>query len=224
MTGFKAILFDCDGVLLDSEPLGCTALAEAITFAGRPMNRVEAAAIFSGSAASESRAWMAANGFAAEAVFADADRRLFKMFDREIPLIPGIETILAGFAVPMAVCSNASRERLERSLLRSPLAVRFGPHVWSADDVARAKPAPDMALKASAALGLSPHETVFLDDNIHGIRCAREAGALAIGFIGPGDHRPGHAETLRAAGAHHVVHGMLECHALLTRLSLPLAA
>lgn len=224
MTRFKAILFDCDGVLLDSEPLGCTALAEALTAAGRPMTRVEAAEIFSGSAASDSRAWMAAAGFEAERVFADADQRLFAMFAQHIPLIPGIETILAGFSVPMAVCSNASRERLELSLLRSPLAVRFGQYIWSADDVAQPKPAPDMALKAAAALGVSPGETVFLDDNIHGIRCARAAGCLAIGFIGPGDHRPGQAEILRAAGAHHVVHGMAECHALLTRLSLPLAA
>lgn len=224
MRRFGAILFDCDGVLIDSEPQGCLALARAVTGAGVPMTPAEATAMFSGCAAADSRARMAALGLDAETVFAESDRLLFEMFDREIPHIPEIEAVLAGVSVPVAICSNSSVARLDRSILRTPLAVRFGAHVYSADHVAAAKPAPDLALLAAARLGVAPGDAIFIDDNIHGIRCAVAAGCLAVGFIGPSDHRPGHDDTLRVAGADHVVRGMAEFHALLDRLSLKLAA
>lgn len=224
MRRYDAILFDCDGVLIDSEPLGCAALARAVTEAGMPMTRDEATAVFSGSAANDSRAHMAALGLDAAAVFAESDRILFQMFDRAIPHIPGIEAVLETCPLPMAVCSNSSVERLGRSLLRTPLARHFGPHVYSADHVAAAKPAPDLALFAAARLGVLPGRAIFIDDNIHGIRCAAQAGCLAVGFIGPSDHRPAQAQTLRDAGADHVVHGMAEFRALLDLLLVKHAA
>ncbi|MBD9528462.1 MULTISPECIES: HAD family phosphatase [Paracoccus] len=219
---YDAILFDCDGVLLDSEPLGCGALAQAITAAGFPMDRDEAARIFSGNGGDQSRGWMAQAGLDAEQVFAAADRMLFQMFDQHIPHIPGIERVLWDFDVAMAVCSNSSIRRLDRSIARTPLARRFGPHVYSAEHVARAKPAPDLAIFAAARLGVAPERAIFIDDNPHGILCARDAGCLAVGFIGPSEHREGHADRLLDAGAHHLVHGMDEFHTLLSDLSLPL--
>src|SRR5690606_23943568 len=77
MRRFDAILFDCDGVLIDSEPLGCAALARAVTEAGMPMTQEQATALFSGSAAAESRARMARLGLDAATVFAESDRILF---------------------------------------------------------------------------------------------------------------------------------------------------
>lgn len=219
---YSAILFDCDGVLLDSEPMGCDALAQAVTAAGRPMTRDEAVTIFSGNGAAASFAWMEAAGLDAAAVFEHADRLLFAMFDVAIPLIPGIERVLQDFDLPMAVCSNSLLRRLRHSLVRTPIAARFGSHVYSAEQVAKAKPAPDLALFAAERLGIAPQDAIFIDDNAHGILCARAAGCLAVGFVGPSEHRPGHGETLAAAGAHHVVHGMAELHALLRDLSLPL--
>ncbi len=224
MRRFDAILFDCDGVLIDSEPLGCAALARAVTEAGMPMTQEQATALFSGSAAAESRARMARLGLDAATVFAESDRILFAMFDRAIPHIPGIEAVLEDCPVPVAVCSNSSVERLRRSLLRTTLARHFGGHVYSADHVAAAKPAPDLALFAAARLGVMPERAIFIDDNIHGIRCAAQAGCLAVGFVGPSDHRPAQAQTLRAAGADHVVHGMAEFRALLDRLLVKHAA
>ncbi|MDS9469387.1 HAD family phosphatase [Paracoccus sp. MBLB3053] len=219
---YKAILFDCDGVLLDSEPLGCEALAQAISAAGVPLTRAEAAQIFSGNGADQSRAWMSDAGLDAKAVFAEADRILFRMFDANVPHVPGIEPVLWDFDVAMAVCSNSSIVRLEKSIMRTPLAMRFAGQVYSAEQVALAKPAPDLALFAANRLGVAPEEAIFIDDNIHGIRCARDAGCLAVGFVGPSEHRPGHAERLLEAGADHLVHGMAEFHDLLNDLSLPL--
>ncbi|MFC7704506.1 HAD family hydrolase [Plastorhodobacter daqingensis] len=224
MRRYAAILFDCDGVVIDSEPLGCAALAQAISEAGHPMTGAEAARIFSGSAAADSRAFMARLGLDAAAVHATSDRLLFAMFDRHIPHVSGIEAVLNDYPVPVAICSNSSITRLERSLHRTPLAARFGNHVYSADHVAAPKPAPDLALHAAAQLGIAPDKAIFIDDNVHGIRCATAAGCLAVGFIGPSDHRAGHAVALHAAGADHVVHGMAEFHNLLSCLSLSLAA
>ncbi|MBL4916754.1 HAD family hydrolase [Szabonella alba] len=211
----KAILFDCDGVLIDSEPMGCAALAAAITAAGHDMTPEEASAIFPGNAARDSSAWITAQGLDGPAVMAEADRMLFAMFDRAVPLIPGIGAVLSAFDLPMAVCSNSSVARLEHSLGRTPLIGHFRGHVYSAAQVPQPKPAPDLALFAAARLGVLPQDAVFVDDNPHGITCARAAGCLAIGFIGPADHRRGLEARLRAAGAHHIARGSAELLALL---------
>lgn len=215
---YKAVLFDCDGVLIDSEPMGNQTLAAAVTAAGFPLSPDQAAKIFPGNAGSATRAWMEQVGLDATATAAHADELLFEMFDTHVPLVPGIDTVLSALAVPVAICSNSSVTRLQRSVMRTNIAPHFGPHVYSSDHVLNPKPAPDMALHAASALGIDPSEAIFIDDNIHGVRCARAAGCLAIGFVGPSDHRPNHEETLRQAGATHVVHGAKELGALLKQL------
>ncbi|MFC0278662.1 HAD family hydrolase [Falsigemmobacter intermedius] len=219
MTAVKAVLFDCDGVLLDTEPPGCAALAQALTEAGWPMKTEEARRIFSGKAASDTLLWLEAAGLPAAAVFARSDAILFDGFTRHIPLIDGIEAVLADFDLQMAVCSNASKKRLDLSLCRTPLAARFGRHIWSADHVTNPKPAPDLALHACREFGIAPAQALFIDDNYHGIHCAKAAGCVAVGFIAPSDSRPDHGKTLRDAGADYVVHGMGEFHALLASLT-----
>ncbi|RJL05721.1 HAD family hydrolase [Paracoccus siganidrum] len=224
MRQFKAILFDCDGVLLDSEPLGCAAIAQAMTAAGVAMTTAEAMALFCGNSSAASLAVIERAGLDPQTVTAHADRLLFAMFDQHIPLIAGIERVLWGFDVPMAVCSNSLIRRLDRSIARTPLAHRFGPHIYSAEHVAAAKPAPDLAIFAADQLGVASHEAIFVDDNPHGLRCGIEAGCLTVGFVGPSEQRPDHALKLAEAGADHIVHGMDAFHALLSRLSLPVAA
>lgn len=224
MSRFKAILFDCDGVLLDSEPLGCAAVARAMTAAGVDMTVDEAIMHFCGISAEASYAVMERAGLDAGTVFEHADRILFEMFDQDIPLIEDVERVLWSFDVPMAVCSNSLIRRLDRSIARSPLAKRFDGHIYSAEHVPAAKPAPDLAFFAAAQLGVSPCDAVFVDDNPHGLRCGLDAGCLTVGFIGPSERRKDHARTLRNAGAHHVVHGMTELHALLTKFSRTAAA
>ena len=219
MSAIKAILFDCDGVVIDTEELGCGALAQALTEAGHPMNTSQARTVFSGNSARDSRAWMHQTGLDADTVFARSDDILFEMFESSVPYIPGIEAVLIDFSLKRAICSNSSVHRLDLSICRTPLAAHFGRHIYSADHVQRPKPAPDLALHACRELGVAPRESIFIDDNIHGVRCAREAGCIAVGFVGPSDDRPHHERTLRAAGADHIVRGMDEFHALLTTLT-----
>ena len=224
MTEFDAILFDCDGVLLDSEPLASEALARAISAAGLPFTGSEAMRDFSGGSARSSLSRLDEMGLDAPAVFDHADRILFAMFDSHVPQIQGVENVLWDYDVPMAVCSNSLVDRLDRSLGRTPLARRFGRHIYSAQHVSAAKPAPDLAFLAAAQLGVPPSRAIFIDDNPHGILCGRAAGCMTVGFIGPSEHRENHAEILRNAGADHVVHGMTEFHQLLAQLSVTRAA
>lgn len=224
MSGFKAILFDCDGVLLDSEPLGCAALAQAMTAAGVPMSTDQAVALFCGRSSADSLAVIAARGLDAHEVADHADHILFQMFQRDIPLMQDVDRVLWGFDVPMAVCSNSLVGRLDRSIARTPLARRFNGHIYSAQHVPAAKPAPDLAFYAAARLGVAPQQAIFVDDNPHGLRCGLDAGCLAVGFVGPSERRADHARHLAEAGAHHVVHGMGQLHALLSELSLTKAA
>lgn len=220
----RAVLFDCDGVLLDTEPMGCACLAEAVTAAGIPMTQEEAALIFSGSAAVDSIKIMDRMGLDAAEVFADSDARIFRRFETEIPEIPSIYEFLSDCSLKIAVCSNSSKYRLSVSIAKTRLAPFFGEHIYSSGHVALPKPAPDMALYACEALGVAPREAVFIDDNIHGVACAKAAGCIAVGFVGPSDHRDNHAATLRAAGADHVVTSMAEFASLLKTLSTPAAS
>lgn len=221
MADIQAILFDCDGVLLDSEPASCEALARAVTAAGLPMSTSEAVAVFCGHSSTVNRDWLVRAGLDDRAIFDEADRILQQSLDRAIPHVEGVDRVLSDFNVPMAVCSNSTIARLQASIMRSPLAGRFGGHIYSAQHVSAPKPAPELALFASRRLGVAPGQTIFIDDNVPGIRCGIEAGCIAVGFVGPSDSRPDHALVLKDAGAHHVVHGMSEFYDLLTRLALP---
>ncbi|KIN72589.1 HAD-IA family hydrolase [Sulfitobacter guttiformis] len=221
MKPFDLVIFDCDGVLIDSEPLGAQALAEAITAAGHQMTQAKAEAIFSGSGAAQTRLLLEQLGLEADAVIADADKRLSTLFAMGVAPVPGIEQVLRSLTVQICVASNSSVDRLAESLCRTPLAALFGSHIYSASHVARSKPAPDLALHCLAQIGTTADRSIFVDDNIHGIGCARAAGILSIGFVGLSDHRPDHARTLRAAGADHVVHGAQDLDALLTELTMP---
>ncbi len=224
MSVLDLVIFDCDGVLIDSEAMGAAALAGAITDAGVPMTPQTAERMFSGAGRDETRALIDGLGLAPLRVLTDADARLATLFAQGVPPVPGMQRLLASLEVPVCVASNSGVDRLRASLGRTPLAAFFGPHIYSADHVQHSKPAPDLALHCLAQMHTAAARAVFIDDNIHGIRCARTAGVLAIGFVGPADHRPNHADTLRAAGADHVVHGAEQLGALLDRLTQPSVA
>jgi HAD superfamily hydrolase (TIGR01509 family) len=122
-------------------------------------------------------------------------------------------------ALPQRRCvaSSSAPERLRHSLSLTGLLRCFEPHVFSATEVARGKPAPDLFLFAAASMQVAPVGCVVIEDSVPGVQAAVAAGMRAIGFTGGGHCRPGHAERLRAAGAAAVTDAMAALPALVAR-------
>lgn len=221
MKGFDLVIFDCDGVLIESEAQGAQALAGAVTAAGRAMTAHEAGHLFCGCSQDQTGDLIAQMGLDAETVLRDAVQRLSVLFAQGVQQMPGMQELLTGLDARICVASNSSVKRLAGSLGCTALAPLFGTHIYSADHVSKGKPAPDLALHCLAQMRSTAERAIFIDDNIHGVACARAAGILAVGFVGPSEHRAGHAQTLREAGADYVVHGTAELQALLSDLLAP---
>lgn len=211
------VIFDCDGVLIDSEMIASRLLAEALNEVGSVITATEVHVRFTGGSRGEmlETCRNELGIIAAEEVIARWEARLFPTFHAELQPVPGIEALIAGLDRPICVASNSRIARLENSLGRLPLRAVFGEHVYSAEMVARAKPAPDLILHCLTRMGVPAHEAVMIDDSPHGIEAARSAGVTAIGFVTPGDPRQDRAEVLFAAGAAAVAYSTLELARLL---------
>ncbi|NVK62029.1 MAG: HAD-IA family hydrolase [Rhodobacteraceae bacterium] len=211
------VIFDCDGVLIDSELIASRLMAEALRAAGAEITAHDAHVRFTGGSRGEMlRICREDYGLHdPEPALAGWEDRLFAAFRAELKAVPGIEALVAGLDRPACVASNSRIARLENSLGLLPLHAMFGGHVYSAEMVDRPKPAPDLVEHCLVRMGVPAQEAVMIDDSPHGIEAARAAGVAAIGFVTPGDPRDGRAELLLAAGAVAVVQGAPALAALL---------
>ena len=119
--------------------------------------------------------------------------------------IEGVHALLDRLGSPRCVCSNSSTQRLRISMTAAGLWERFAPHIFSAPEVGRSKPAPDVFLHAARVLGARPEDTLVIEDSVHGVAGAVSAGMRVLGFTGGGHSWPGHADALLKAGAQTVV-------------------
>ncbi|MCG6207386.1 HAD family hydrolase [Rhodopseudomonas sp. HC1] len=197
------VIFDCDGVLVDSEVISCRVHAETLTRHGYPITTEQVAERFlgrSGRAALreiEAELGRAFDDALEEQLVAD----VLRSFAAELAPIPFIEHALDALAQPVCVASSGTLKRIAFALARTGLAARFGPHMFSAEQVENGKPAPDLFLYAAAQMGAPPERCVVVEDSVPGITGARAAGMRALGFVGGSHCGPGMAERLRAAGA-----------------------
>lgn len=200
----KALIFDFDGVVADSEPLANTVLAELLTAAGAPTTLEQSYERYVGKQAHEIVAAVkAGHGLELPADFLDRLRAAtFERFRQDLQPVVGVEAFIDAFAGwPKAIASSSAPDRLALSLDVLGLAERFGRHVYSAQQVPRGKPFPDLFLMAADALGAAPADCLVLEDSPSGVQAGRAAGMTVIGVLAGGHIRPGHAERLRAAGA-----------------------
>lgn len=212
----ELVIFDCDGVLIDSESIASVAIAEALREFGVEMTPHEAHACFTGGSAEDTRAYCRDRLGITELDAFDVAyaKRLYSGF-QSLQEIAGIADLLGDLDCQACVASNSSLYRLTRSLGRLGIWQAFRGHVFSADMVARPKPAPDLHLLCATELGADPARCVVIDDSSHGVEAALAAGMVPIGFVEPNDPRPDRAHALRRHGARFVAEGSDELRACL---------
>lgn len=214
MAARPLVILDCDGVLVDSEPLSNRLLAEELTRAGLPTTVADSYERYLG------RSW-ADNERVAEELLGrplPADlrprflARLTAALEAELQPVPGIVGALDALAtagVPTCVASSGEHEKIALTLGATGLAARFEGRVFSAADVARGKPAPDLFLHAAARCGAAPARCVVVEDSPAGVAAGRAAGMRVLAYAGPG-RTPAH----RLADADEVFSDMAELPAL----------
>lgn len=217
------VIFDCDGVLIDSEAIACRVLREALAEAGAHFGLDEVTERFAGwSDADVAAAVLEERGIALGDDFPLAvARRAVTAFERELRAVDGAPGLLEAFPWLKCVASNSVRERLERSLEIVGLRSLF-PHgaIFSAEAVARPKPAPDLHLHAASRMGVTPDRCLVIEDSASGVRAARAAGIAVCGFTGAGHSAPGQAERLRALGAFAVIDDLLDVPKIIASLDV----
>jgi HAD superfamily hydrolase (TIGR01509 family) len=201
---FELVIFDLDGVLVDSEPISSRVTAAALIEAGIEISEADVCDRFLGvSTASMLRAIEVEHVRRLPECFQETLRaRILNAFEHELEPVPGIPALLDALAVDRCVASSSHPERIRRSLELVGLLERFAPHLFSATMVSAGKPAPDLFLLAAARMAAEPARCLVVEDSEVGIRAAKAAGMTAFGFTGASHVRPEtHAPRLQAAGA-----------------------
>jgi HAD superfamily hydrolase (TIGR01509 family) len=184
----QAVLFDCDGVLADSEALHNRILATEVSALGWPMDGAEAARRFIGLSWRDIPPLVEARlgpGSVPASFVEGVVARVLRALETELVAVPGVlEAVRAIVAagVPVAVASNSSRAELATKLRGLGLVETFRDRAFTYDDVARPKPAPDMYLAAAASCGADPRRCVVVEDSVTGSRAGRAAGCRVLGF------------------------------------------
>ena len=186
MSRFDLVIFDNDGVLVDSEGHANQILSDLLNQSGWGVNmtREESMAEFLGRSLAAIRQRIEARlGHALPDDFEERyHARLFEVFDRELTAVPGVEDALERIRVPTCVASSGTHERIRRALAATGLLPRFAGRIFSAEDVARGKPAPDLFLHAARSLGVAPSRCAIVEDSPLGVDAANAAGMIAFGF------------------------------------------
>jgi HAD superfamily hydrolase (TIGR01509 family) len=183
------VIFDCDGVLVDSEPIAMRLLIETIAGAGLALDPGQAQGLLLGKSLASMRAILARDfGLVLSDAALEAMRhRLYAAFRAELRPIPGIAAVLDALPAACCVASSSQPERIEVSLTATGLWPRFAGHVFSATMVARGKPAPDLFLFAAGSMGYAPGACLVVEDSPAGVTAAQSAGMRVVAFTG-GSH------------------------------------
>jgi HAD superfamily hydrolase (TIGR01509 family) len=211
------VIFDCDGVLVDSELIFGRVLAECLVAINFPTTIDEAVTLgFGKNRATLSAAVTIQFGRALpETFFETFAARSAAAFEHELSPMAGVKELLETLPVPRCVASNGHLGRVRHRLALTGLLPFFDPHVFSAIQVAHGKPAPDLFLFAADRLGAAPEDCIVVEDSVPGVEAAVAAQMPVVGFCG-GSHCPGdHAEQLIATGCSRVFTKMPDLAAFL---------
>lgn len=203
------IIFDCDGVLVDSEIIGIELTLALLHQHGVEIDLSEFTRIFSGLAWEE----LIAKVRYEKGVILPADigqqfyPQLMKTFSQKLVRIPDTLEVISNIPLRRCICSNSPAAQLDYMLTLVGLKPLFAPYVYSAADLGpgRAKPQPDIFLHGAQQMRAAPDNTVVIEDSVHGVIAAKRAGMYVIGFTGGSHTTPDHRARLELAGADAVI-------------------
>ncbi len=217
------VIFDCDGVLVDSESIAARVEAEVLTAAGFEITAEELSERYAGLTFKDIMLKVEAQAaipFQASLI-SHCEELLDRRLAAEVQAIEGARGAVAATLVQRCICSNSSPERLEMMLGKTGLLPLFSGRIFSArgQPPMKPKPAPDVFLHAAKSLGFDARRTFVIEDSVHGVAAARAAGMRVIGFTGASHSYPGHADALTEAGAETAIRRWADFRGVIAALS-----
>ncbi|MEM1321336.1 MAG: HAD-IA family hydrolase [Bacteroidota bacterium] len=215
MNPLQLIIFDCDGVLVDSEAISNRLVAELLQELSIPMSTEESLRQFAGTSMEYIRNYIhqltgqpLPENF--EAIYR---KRSALAFAEELQPIEGVARAIEAIPLPRCVASNGPREKIVTNLKITGLSSFFNDRLFSAYDIQRWKPAPDLYLHAADQMQVATQQCVVVEDSSAGVQAAIAAGMRVLAYGGSGN-----ADRLQAAGATQVFEHMSELPGLVSRL------
>ena len=222
MNGFDLIIFDCDGVLVDSEIIAAQVESRLLTEAGYPISVEEMCERFAGmtwrnillQVEKESEIPLSAS------LIDKSEKLLDARLARDVKIIDGVKVALSRLTTQRCICSNSSVHRLDMMLEKVGLKQFFEPNIFSAKTLGadRVKPKPDIFLHAAEQFNVSPKNVLVVEDSVHGVHGAAAAAMRVVGFTGASHTYPSHSDQLTDAGAETVISRMSELPAMVEAL------
>ncbi len=216
MNPLQLLIFDCDGVLVDSEPISNRIVAELLREIGIPISHEESIRLFAGTSMEYIRSYIQqTTGQAPPSNFEDIYReRSHAAFEQELQPVAGVAQALEVLRLPRCVASNGPLIKVEANLQITGLRPLFTNDLFSAYDIQRWKPEPDLYLHAAAQMKTAVSNCLVIEDSTAGVEAALRAGMRVLGYGGAGN-----SERLQAAGATKVFEDMMELPALVEAFS-----
>ncbi|MEM7749044.1 MAG: HAD family hydrolase [Pseudomonadota bacterium] len=221
--GFELVIFDCDGVLIDSELIAAREHTLALNKAGFSISQTEVMDRFTGIASAEMYAELEAEfgRQIPEGHHDEVKRNVLKAYESDLKPIPGIHAAVSAISIPKCVASSSIPVKLEAGLKATELHAHFTPNIFSAAQVAKGKPAPDLFLFAATQLGVNPAQCLVIEDSPAGTEAGIAAGMTTVGFTGGSHCRPDLAKQLKGIGARTTFSDMARLPGILEGLTQP---
>jgi HAD superfamily hydrolase (TIGR01509 family) len=200
------IIFDCDGVLVDSELLSCRCLSEVLAEFGLVLSEEEALELFLGrSTKAIEQHYRDLGQIVPESFLPRLKSRVLNSFNGSLLPISGVADVIYDLRVPFCVASSSDLDRVALSLDVTGLRAHFGDRIYTAQMVRHGKPAPDLFLYAAEKMRTAPERTLVIEDSVSGVQAAKAAGMTVWGFVGGSHYRGRDGQAiLSGAGADRV--------------------
>jgi HAD superfamily hydrolase (TIGR01509 family) len=181
---FELVIFDCDGVLVDSERLAVRTEAKILAGLGWPLTERDIVERFVGRSAAHMQQEIEQHLGRSIDWDGEFESRYRQVFDRELVAVPGVIEALDRITTPICVASSGSHDKMRFTLGLTGLFDRFEGRIFSVGEVANGKPAPDIFLYAAERLGVPPDRCAVVEDSISGVRAGLAAGMTVFAFAG----------------------------------------